>query len=227
MKAPSMRRVLVAIYLMGCSFVPLAVSAQGNVANALNFGNLVKQRTPAVETQVSGYSSCAGLSGGASAACQQWQKAMYEHQVWIIEYRQRAYEAHHIYTIIVFAIVCALVLLGMYLSWREFSLGAKRRESLLGKLLLRTRKPAATDPAEGKAPEVMAAKAEPQAGSGTQLELNAQGVKVSSQVLGVVVLIISMGFFYLYLKTVYPIQENATVIPQQVEVEKGNAEAAK
>jgi len=33
-------------------------------------------------------------------------------------------------------------------------------------------------------------------------------VKVSSQVLGVIVLVVSMGFFYLYLKTVYPIQES-------------------
>lgn len=41
----------------------------------------------------------------------------------------------------------------------------------------------------------------------TNLEANMQGIKVSSPVLGVIILMISMLFFYLYLKFVYPITE--------------------
>jgi len=41
----------------------------------------------------------------------------------------------------------------------------------------------------------------------TNLEANMQGIKVSSPVLGVIILMISMLFFYLYLKYVYPITE--------------------
>jgi len=41
----------------------------------------------------------------------------------------------------------------------------------------------------------------------TQLEANLSGIKVSSPVLGVIILIISLLFFYLYLVYVYPIQE--------------------
>jgi hypothetical protein len=41
----------------------------------------------------------------------------------------------------------------------------------------------------------------------SQLELSAGRIKVSSPVLGVIILVISLAFFYLYLVYVYPIQE--------------------
>ncbi|MEM7211449.1 MAG: hypothetical protein AAF479_06050 [Pseudomonadota bacterium] len=39
------------------------------------------------------------------------------------------------------------------------------------------------------------------------LELTGKGLKVTSSVLGVIILTLSLGFFYLYLVYVYPIQE--------------------
>ena len=41
----------------------------------------------------------------------------------------------------------------------------------------------------------------------TQIEIAAASVKVSSPVLGVIILVISLAFFYLYLVYVYPIKE--------------------
>ncbi len=41
----------------------------------------------------------------------------------------------------------------------------------------------------------------------TEFEASAKGIKVSSPVLGVIILVISLVFFYLYLVYVYPIQE--------------------
>jgi hypothetical protein len=41
----------------------------------------------------------------------------------------------------------------------------------------------------------------------TQLELATTGIKVTSPVLGVIILVISLAFFYLYLVYVYPISE--------------------
>ena len=40
----------------------------------------------------------------------------------------------------------------------------------------------------------------------TELEITTRGIKVSSPVLGVVILVISLGFFYLFLIHVYPVQ---------------------
>lgn len=41
----------------------------------------------------------------------------------------------------------------------------------------------------------------------TELEFSKDGVKVSSSILGVIILVISLAFFYLYLVYVYPIEE--------------------
>jgi hypothetical protein len=49
------------------------------------------------------------------------------------------------------------------------------------------------------------------AGTGLQknseIEISTQGIKVSSPVLGVIILVLSLAFFYLYLRYVYPINE--------------------
>ena len=53
-------------------------------------------------------------------------------------------------------------------------------------------------------------KGEGQEGTGglkSALELSPNGVKVTSNVLGVVILALSLGFFYLYVKYIYEIQE--------------------
>lgn len=41
----------------------------------------------------------------------------------------------------------------------------------------------------------------------TEMEISSVGMKVSSPVLGVIILLISLGFFYLFLVHVYPIEE--------------------
>jgi hypothetical protein len=41
----------------------------------------------------------------------------------------------------------------------------------------------------------------------TEIEATLQGLKISSPVLGVIILALSFFFFYLYLKYVYPIHE--------------------
>ena len=50
-------------------------------------------------------------------------------------------------------------------------------------------------------------KAEGGLASETTFEASGTGIKVSSPVLGVIILTISLGFFYLYLVYVFPIEE--------------------
>lgn len=47
----------------------------------------------------------------------------------------------------------------------------------------------------------------PGGAEGTELELSAQGIKVQSSILGVIILVVSLAFLYLYLVYVYPISE--------------------
>jgi hypothetical protein len=225
-----MTRTLAAfVAAVALSIAPTSAVAQAKAPKPLSFGDLVEQRAPTPSAAAQAGFPCTGLSDEARRACLKWQQSVFDHQVWVIEYRQKAYEAHHIYTMIVFAIVCGLVLLGMYLSYKEFDLGAKRRQTLLQRLARRLQRPATTTPKEGQP----VPPAEPQQPDdvqadvvATQLELSTSGIKVTSQVLGVIVLIVSMGFFYLYLKTVYPIQENTAAstqatTPTALEAESG------
>jgi hypothetical protein len=146
---------------------------------------------------------CAAYGDAATkAACEAYAKAAFEHQIWTLQYRQRAYEAHHANSFWVFLLVCALVVLGMYLSLREFNLDSRRREALIAQLSKRLRRVAA-----GKADDAKAEAEDAGAGPVTTLGIDPTGVKLTSPVLGVIILVVSMGFFYLYLKTVYPINE--------------------
>jgi len=50
-------------------------------------------------------------------------------------------------------------------------------------------------------------RAAPTSGATSELEISMQGVKVSSPILGVIILTLSLVFFYLYLVYVYPVNE--------------------
>ena len=90
---------------------------------------------------------------------------------------------------IIFAVVILLVLIGVYFSWLQFMAVAAPEDD--------KEKPGKpVDEAAGKKP-----------GLATTLEASLQGIKVTSSVLGVVILVISLAFFYLYLVHVHPITE--------------------
>lgn len=187
---------------------PIGASAQEGAGKKFDFGSLVEKQATPNAPSVPAPGPCDEVTDEARQACARLQKVAYEHQAWMLEYRQRAFEAHHVYTIIVFAIVCAMVLLGMYLSYKEFAIGAARRQRLIERLVQRFRRPGGAKPDEARAGGDQDLSAEEKAAAATALEIGTSGVKVTSQVLGVIVLVVSMGFFYLYLKTVYPIQES-------------------
>lgn len=171
--------------------------------NTPSFSELAKDAVQASSSQGSAAAGCAAYGDAATkTACEAYAKAVFEHQIWTLQYRQRAYEAHHSNSLWVFLLVCALVLLGMYLSLREFNLDSRRREALIAQLSKRLRRIAA-----GKADDAKAEAADVGATPATTLGIDPTGVKLTSPVLGVIILVVSMGFFYLYLKTVYPINE--------------------
>ena len=201
-----MRRSLAAAKRLGVAcLLFLAASPAGAPQNtpSPSFSELAKDAVQASSSKGAAEPGCAGYGDSATrTACEAYAKAAFEHQVWALQYRQRAYEAHHSNSFWVFVLVCALVLLGMYLSLREFNLDSRRREALIAQLSKRLGRIAA-----GKADEAKAEAADVGAAPVTTLGIDPTGVKLTSPVLGVIILVVSMGFFYLYLKTVYPINE--------------------
>ncbi len=130
---------------------------------------------------------------------QQSLKAYYDYRTHGFEHRKAVFAWQLRSAKIIFAIVVLLVAIGIYFSWIQFTSGMKKESA---------------SPAASKAstPETTTettkdASAPPQAPAVTTLEASPSGIKVSSPVLGVILLVISLAFFYLYLVYVYPIEE--------------------
>jgi hypothetical protein len=111
----------------------------------------------------------------------------YEYRANGYAYRSRVFEWQLLSSRVIFVIVLVLVTAGIYFAAAQFRVAmiAARRNLLT--------------PPGGDAP----AGGNPLA---TQLEISAKGVVINSSVLGVIILGLSLAFFYLYLVYVYPIQ---------------------
>jgi hypothetical protein len=103
----------------------------------------------------------------------------YKYRVEGYRHRQRVFAWQLFSTKLIFAAVLLLVFLGMYFAALQFHAGLK---------FLRQGKPK-------------------EAGLKTELEISRDHGKVDSPVLGVIILLVSLAFFYLYLVFVYPVHD--------------------
>ncbi|CTQ50846.1 hypothetical protein [Jannaschia donghaensis] len=100
------------------------------------------------------------------------QVAYYSYRTDQLVHRLDVFKWQYLSSQAIFAVVIAVVAVGLYFSWMQF------HASNLGRDLGRS-----------------------------DIEASEKGVKISSPVLGVIILALSLGFFYLYLVHVYPISE--------------------
>ncbi|MCB1492689.1 MAG: hypothetical protein KDJ77_12985 [Rhodobiaceae bacterium] len=102
-------------------------------------------------------------------------KSYYDYRVRGFAHRSDVFAWQLLSSKLIFALVVAIVLLGLYFSWLQFHASYRGN-----------------------------------AGHGdtdTTVELGTTGIKITSPVLGVIILTLSLAFFYLYLVNVYPIDE--------------------
>ena len=111
-------------------------------------------------------------------------------------HRQRVFAWQLISSKVIFVLVTVLVFSGIYFAALQFHEGMRLRAEASAK----ANAPGTSATGEKKAdkPE------EPQV---TKISASEHGIEVSSPVLGVIILVISLAFFYLYLVYVYPISE--------------------
>ncbi len=114
-----------------------------------------------------------------TAAYQATLQAYYAYRKTGYEHRLGVFAWQSLSTKVIFVVVLLLVLAGIYFAAIQFHAGLRRRDG------------------------VDAAPAEE-----TELSLSLSEVKVRSPVLGVIILTISLAFFYLYLVHVYPIRND-------------------
>jgi hypothetical protein len=125
---------------------------------------------------------CEDISNNSvQAECWGALQRRFEYYISGMDHRSRVFEWQHFSGRLILGFVLLLVSTGIFFSYLQF------------RLYLRS-----TDPANKQADNQ---------NMDTDLELSAAGVKVSSNVLGVIILALSLAFFYLYLAFVYPIQD--------------------
>jgi hypothetical protein len=103
----------------------------------------------------------------------------YDYRISGLQHRQRVFGWQLFSSKVIFVVVLVLVFTGIYFAAVQFHTGLGKR-----------------------------AGAEGTSGSNevTEFAATVKGIKVKSPVLGVIILVISLAFFYLYLRYVYPIE---------------------
>ena len=131
-----------------------------------------------------------GVVLGDPATRQQYLLAMqryYEYRANGYAYRSRVFEWQLLSSRVIFLIVLALVSAGIYFAAVQFR--------------------AAMQPAARPAASVEQSPPLSGVTLATQLEVSSKGVIVNSSVMGIIILALSLAFFYLYLVYVYPITD--------------------
>ena len=109
----------------------------------------------------------------------------YEYRADGYAYRSRVFEWQLTSSKVIFLVVLVLVMCGIYFAWVQFRAA-----------MIAMHRKAALEAAAKDAPNPLA----------TQFEVSSKGIVINSSVLGVIILGLSLAFFYLYLVYVYPIQ---------------------
>jgi hypothetical protein len=119
-------------------------------------------------------------------------QAREDYTVFAWQNRRDAFAWQAVSTKIIFWVVILVVVAGLYLSWMQFNLAHNTP--------LKMTMPSTEGSVSATTP------ADPSNGINT-IEVNTSGVKITSSVIGLIILTLSIVFFFLYLKFVYPIIE--------------------
>jgi hypothetical protein len=115
-------------------------------------------------------------------------RAYYDYRLNGYQYRARVFEWQLSSSRMIFFIVVLLVFAGIYFAAVQFHVA------------MHTARKSAAAPNQAPASNEGIPLA-------TQLEISAKGIVVNSSILGVIILVLSLAFFYLYLVYVYPIND--------------------
>jgi hypothetical protein len=159
-----------------------------------------KSSTPLIDSEVA--------SQDVKDAYAAYLKSWYENEKWEVDHRRWIYNWQYIAAIIVFVISMCVVVVGVVMSWMQFiasQTAVKNRAealSAVGKAYQEAAKSAGSEPK----PEVLSAMNESLKEATNTIKLSSTGVEVATPVVGVIILTLSLAFFYMYLKFVFPIQ---------------------
>ena len=137
----------------------------------------------------------------AELAQYKYRKATWEYYTKDLNYRTNVFIWQYDSARMTFAVAILIVCCGLIFSGIQFRIAMKQATLQLEQFRQhQTNKASATDTGEKPVSPLPD-------GLATSLKLSAQGVEVTSSILGVLILVLSLAFFYLYLVYVFPIKE--------------------
>ena len=125
-------------------------------------------------------------------------KAEIEYGIANYHHRQKVFNWNHTSSVVIFWVVISIVAVGLFFSGVQFYISLKR-----GNATSDEHKSASNSPE-----------------SVTEFEASLSGVKIRSSILGIIILVISLAFFYLYLIHVYPVSETRTPANSNIKQEQ-------
>lgn len=139
---------------------------------------------------------CADVSDQQTRdVCWKAYQARMNYYIHAMDHRAEDFWWQHVASRLIFAMVIGLVAIGVYFAWVQFRKDINR--------------PPGTEEANSeKSPPKKTSKDQHESPPPeTDLELSLGGLKIKSPVLGVIILALSLGFFYLYLRYVFPMSD--------------------
>jgi hypothetical protein len=130
----------------------------------------------------------------AALAYQKYLAAYYDYETHSLDYAERVFNWQYKSSVAIFIVVILLVLAGLAFAGIQFAIAMKVHPTGVVK-----KRGATAGGGEGAATAALA----------STFEASSHGVKITSSVIGLLILVVSIGFFYLYLVYVYPIQNIA------------------
>jgi hypothetical protein len=122
-----------------------------------------------------------------------------------IKHEQKVYDFQYYTSIIIFVVVIFIVLTGLYLSYKQFEFTHEmlRNQTDAKKAIIIQGPDATTKIIDDTTSQET--KADISLSGSTTFELSKDGIKINSAVIGLIILAISIAFFFLYLEYVYPV----------------------
>lgn len=124
-----------------------------------------------------------------------------EHDKWSYNHTQDVFKRHALYSNFIFWMVISIVASGLALTWYQFIKDSSTLARTLEPYLIGKSK---NGPVERIDSATIAALIEALR-TEHSLEVGRDGMKIKTRVVGLMTLVLSMGFFYLYLTHVYPV----------------------
>jgi hypothetical protein len=125
-------------------------------------------------------------------------KVSFEEDAWTHAHRRAAFERHAINSQVIFWMTLIIVLLGLLLTIWQFTREQRLLHAVMSPILRKGG--VADEKSYQQAVELMR-----ELRGATNLKFGTAGVELGTQIIGLIVLAFSLGFFYLFLAHVYPL----------------------